>query len=287
MRREFRAALLLASMLAAGAVIVIPPAGAQDAAKAAPKAAPAGGGGGGAYPQRPPAPAEIVSRGQALYDAECGFCHGEDARGGDMGSNIIRSQHVLNDNNGERLLPVLRGQGVEGTMMPRFNFTDQQAADLAAFLHSFRVNGYDGSRMRPDTIVVGNAQDGQAYFERRCATCHSATDDLRGIAGRITDARTLQQRWLNPGGGGRGLQVRPATVTVTFENGQRLEGRLIRIDDFLVTLGLDDGRQRTIRRNGDTPRVELNDPYQPHKDLWAVYTDKNIHDLTAYLVTLK
>jgi mono/diheme cytochrome c family protein len=281
MNRRLRLVLLLAPVLAAGALVVMPQAGAQGPA---PKAAtPAVG----AYPQRPPAPPEAIARGRALYEAECAFCHGEDARGGDMGSNIIRSRHVLNDNNGERLLPILRGQGVEGTMMPRFNFSDQQAADLAAFLHSFRVNGYDGSRMRPETILVGNAQEGEAYFRQRCAACHSATGDLRGIASRITDPRTLQQRWLNPGGGGRGLQVRPATATVTLANGQRIEGALVRIDDFLVTIRLDDGRQRTIRRDGAVPRVELHDPYQPHKDLWPVYTDRDIHNVTAYLATLQ
>jgi mono/diheme cytochrome c family protein len=279
-----RNSVLLAALAAAGALLQLPHAGAQDATSGAPKAAPAGG---SAYPPRPPAPAEVLARGKALYEAECAFCHGEDARGGDMGSNILRSRHVLNDQNGERLLPVLRGEGLEGSMMPRFNFTAQQAAELAAYLHSFRVNGYDGSRMRPQTILVGDAAAGQAYFERRCAGCHSATGDLRGIASRIPDPRTLQQRWLNPGGGGRGLPVRPATVSVTLPSGQRIQGRLVRIDDFLVTLLLDDGRQRTIRRNGDVPRVEIHDPYQPHKDLWPVYTDADIHNVTAYLATLQ
>ncbi len=241
---------------------------------------------GGAYPQRPPATSEVLARGKKLFDAECGFCHGEDARGDDMGSNLIRSQIVLNDDKGERIAPVLRGQGVEGSMMPKFNFTEAQTADLAAFLHSFRVNGYDGSRLRPETIVVGDAQAGQAFFNQRCGSCHSATGDLKGIATRITDARTLQQRWLNPAGGGRGVKVRQPTVTVTA-NGQKTEGTLVRIDDFAVTLTTQDGRQRTFNRDGDTPKVEIRDPYQPHKDLYRVYIDKNIHDVTAYLVTLK
>lgn len=275
---------------AAAALLVFGPeqAGAQDKGKA-PAPAPLTAIG-GAYPQRPLAAPEIIDRGKALFEAECGFCHGEDARGGDMGSNLIRSQVVLNDDKGERLAPVLRGQGIEGTMMPKFNFTETQTADVAAFLHSFRVNGYDGSRMRPETIVVGDPQAGQMFFSQRCGSCHSATGDMKGIASRITDARTLQQRWLNPGGGGRGVQVRPVTVTVTA-NGQKTDGSLVRIDDFSVTLATQDGRQRTFERDGeregDVPRVELHDPYQPHKDLYRVYTDKNIHDVTAYLVTLK
>jgi len=292
-----RFSLILAAAVAAFVVIVAEPASAQNAGKNAPKAdakaapptpLPAGGAGGAAFPQRPLAPADVRARGEALYKSECSFCHGEDARGGDMGNNIIRSQIVLNDNNGERIAPVLtRGEGVEGTMMPKFSFNSTQIADLAGFLHSFRVNGYDGSRNRPETIVVGNAQAGQTYFTQRCASCHSVTGDLRGIATKITDPRTIQQRWINPSAGGRGVTTRPTTVTVTMANGQKVQGNLVRIDDFLVTLTLADGRQRTIRRDGDVPKVEIRDPYQPHKDLYPVYTDTNIHDVTAYLVTLK
>jgi mono/diheme cytochrome c family protein len=290
--------ILGAVPMCAAAVLVFSttPAGAQNAGKnknkdqdkakqAAPTQLPSGGAGGAAYPQRPRAAEEVIARGQKLYNAECAFCHGEDARGGETASNLIRSQVVLNDDKGERLGPVLR-QGVEGTNMPKYTFTDAQVSDIAAFLHSFRVNGYDGSRNRPETIVVGNARDGQAFFTQKCASCHSVTGDLKGIAARIDDPRTLQQRWLNPAGGGRGVTLKPTIVVVTQGN-QKTQGTLVRIDDFTVTLTLDDGRQRTFRRDGDVPKVEIQDPYGPHKALIPTYTDKNIHDVTAYLVTLK
>jgi hypothetical protein len=89
------------------------------------------------------------------------------------------------------------------------------------------------------------------------------------------------------GGGGEGLNVPPVTVTVTMPSGQKLQGRLERIDDFLVTLVDADGLSHTIRRDGDSPKVEIHDPLEPHKKLLGTYTDKDIHDLTAYLVTLK
>ncbi len=288
MKRIFLAA---AAMAAAVLVFSTSPAGALNAGKnknkdqEKAKQLPSGGAGGAAYPQRPRASEDVFERGKKLYDAECAFCHGEDARGGETASNLIRSQVVLNDDKGERIGPILR-QGVEGTNMPKYKFSDAQVSDIAAFLHSFRVNGYDGSRNRPETIVVGNARDGQAYFQQKCGSCHSATGDLKGVATRIEDPRTLQQRWLNPAGGGRGVTVKPTLVTVTQGN-QKTQGTLVRIDDFTVTLTLDDGRQRTFRRDGDVPKVEIQDPYAPHKVLIPTYTDKNIHDLTAYLVTLK
>jgi cytochrome c oxidase cbb3-type subunit 3 len=66
-----------------------------------------------------------------------------------------------------------------------------------------------------------------------------------------------------------------------------VEGSLVRIDDFLVTVELADGTQRTFRRNGDVPKVAIQDPLKFHRDMLSQYTDKDIHDVTAYLVTLK
>lgn len=235
----------------------------------------------GAYPPRLPAPQDVLDRGKTQYAMQCGLCHGEDARGGDGGPNLIRSEVVLNDDSGELIAPLLNGLPAEP--MHKFDFSSNEVSDIAAYLHSFRVNGYDISRLRPPTIVVGDAQAGRAFFAQRCAACHSATGDLRGIAGRISDPQTLQQRWLLPGG--RGAPA--ATVTVTPPNGPAVTGELERIDDFLVSLTLPDGTARTFRRTGNAPRVEIHDPLQPHKDLLSVYTDKNIHDVTAYLVTLK
>ncbi len=250
-------------------------------------AAPAGGGGfANAYPQRTPDPT-AVARGKKIYDVNCALCHGEDARGGDMGPNLIRGDVVLNDKDGDLIGKVLQsGRLPEG--MPKFDFTAAQTSDIAAFLHSFRVAGYDASRNRPPSVVVGDAKAGAAYFQAKCGSCHSTTGDLKGIGSRISDGRTLQQRWLMPAAGGRGGNTgAAATVSVTVPSGQRIEGRLVRIDDFVVTLTEGDGTQRTFRRDGDNPKVEIHDPLQAHKDLLRVYSDKDIHDVTAYLVTLK
>lgn len=241
------------------------------------------------YPVRPPGDPAAIERGKALYGVNCQFCHGADTRGGDGGPSLLRSGLVLEDQKGELMAPVIRG-GRPG--MPKFALTDEQIADVAAFVHTFRAAGYDESRVKPPSIVVGDAQKGEAYFKSTCASCHSATGDLRGIATRIADPRLLQQTWLLPGSGaGRGaappVTPKPATVTVTLASGEKVAGRLDRIDDFMVALTMADGMRRTFTTSGDTPRVEVHDPLQPHKDLLRTYADKNIHDVTAYLVTLK
>ena len=117
------------------------------------------------------------------------------------------------------------------------------------------------------------------------------TNDLEGTATRIPDPKTLQNTWV--AGGGRGRRSQAAnersipTVNVTLPSGESIEGQLVRIDDFLVTVKLADGTTRTFHREGDVPKVEVHDPMKTHRDLLAVYTDKDMHDVTAYLVTLK
>jgi cytochrome c oxidase cbb3-type subunit 3 len=261
----------------------------------APPAAPAGrrGGGGGAFPQHTPSDPAAVERGKALYGVHCNFCHGSDARGGEGGPNLLRSELVLNDKNGESIAVVVQNGKGE---MPKLNLSNEQVSDIAAYIHSFRVGGYDVSRMVPPSILVGDAVAGEATFKTKCASCHSPAGDLKGIASKFTDPKLLQNGFLMPGGGGRGgrggrggspFNVPPTTVTVTPASGEKVTGRLVRIDDFVVTLTDSDNTQRTFRRDGDVPKVEVHDPLQPHKALLPTYTDKQIHDLTSYLVTLK
>ena len=252
--------------------------------------------GAGQFPSRPPGDPATVARGQVSYKTNCAYCHGEDARGGENGgNNLLRSDYVMRDKAGEALEPLLKSSALNEH---KFAFTTAQVADIAAFIHEFKINSRDPGRMRPPTIVVGDAKAGQAYFQSKCASCHSVTGDLKGIATRIDDPRSLQQTWLmpvilggRPGGGmqtaSAGSKVPPVTVTVTQQNGEKVEGVLGRIDDFIVTLTQPDGTTRSVRRDGDTPKVEVHDPLKPHKALLPVYTDKDIHDVTAYLVTIK
>jgi len=256
-----------------------------------------------AFPSRPKADPANLARGKEIYKTNCAYCHGEDARGGESGgTNLLRSDILIKDKNGEVLGQFLLNPRETGHQAVRegvlkFSLTPDQASDVAAFIHDFRLSSRDAGRKRPKTIVVGDAKAGEQYFQEKCASCHSVTGDLQNIASRFPDAQTLQQTWLMPAVYGfRGFNppsvspethVPPITVSVTLPNGQKVDGRLGRIDDFIVTLTQSDGSARSFRRDGSVPEVELHDPMKPHHDLLPMYTDKDIHDVTAYLVTIK
>jgi mono/diheme cytochrome c family protein len=250
-----------------------------------------GGAGIGAYPARETGDPMAIERGRSIYSTNCAFCHGADTRGGASGPSLLRSAIVLDDKGGELIGPVVQA-GRPDRGMPKFPMSNDQIADLATFLHSFTVNGYDASRQRPPTIVVGNATAGAGVFKTKCASCHSTTGDLQGFATRVSDPRTLQQTWLMPGSTvGRGgspmpARARPPTVAVTLPSGQTFEGELERVDDFVVALKTADGGRRTFRTTDGT-KVAVKDPLVAHRELLPTYTDAEIHNVTAFLVTLK
>src|SRR5512132_3892533 len=125
-----------------------------------------------AYPERPPGDPAAVERGKALYSVNCQFCHGADTRGGDSGPSLLRSGIVLDDQHGELMGPIIQN-GRTDRGMPKFAFTNDQVADVAAFIHTFRAAGYDESREKPPSIVVGDAKAGESFFAAKCSSCHS------------------------------------------------------------------------------------------------------------------
>jgi cytochrome c oxidase cbb3-type subunit III len=250
----------------------------------------AGGGGGAAYPQHAQADPAQIARGKLLFGVNCTFCHGSDARGGEGGPNLIRSQLVMDDKAGELIATVvLVGRVDRG--MPKFDLTPESVSDIAAFIHSEYASGHDPVRMAPVSILVGDAKAGQEYFNGagKCGTCHSVTGDLAGI-GSKDDPKTLQNALVSGGAGGRGAAPTPATqssVKVTLPSGEVVSGKLDRIDDFDVSLVEANGTHRTFARNGNIPKVETTNPLQAHLDMLSKITDVQIHNLTAYLVTVK
>ena len=258
-----------------------------------------GGGGGrrGGFTQftRPVASQDVLARGKALYETNCASCHAADLRGG-KGTNLLRSGTALNDQHGELVAKAVAEH------QPKINLVETDAVAVAEFIHSILATG--GGQGSPPgrnpvgvqlNILVGDAKAGEAYFAQGCASCHSVTGDLKGYATKYPDPRALQNAWVAGAGannpfGGRGGGGAGNPVTVTMPDGKKLEGKLVRKDDFLVVLTLADGTRKSIARNGEVPKVEVKDPNEAHKKMVLALDDpenKNMHDVTAFLATLK
>src|SRR5881398_3791147 len=245
------------------------------------------------YPERPPAAPEEVARGQQLFQSNCSFCHGSDARGGETGPNLVRDQVVLADQHGELIAPVVQN-GIP-SRMPKLTLSATEIADIAAWLHSQPLS----DRGAPTTldILVGSAKEGETYFNGagHCTQCHSASGDLAAIGAKY-DPKTIQNLIVSGGGGrsfgrrsaGPAPAKRPATtVTVTLPSGQAVTGDLDHISAFVVALREPDGTYKSFARHDSIPKVVVTNPLQWHIDMLPQWRDSDIHNLTAYLVTLK
>lgn len=242
-----------------------------------------------------PADAAAVERGQQLLAKECGFCHGSNARGGSSGPDLTRSEIVQTDENGRQLAAFLRvGRPDKG--MPKFDLSDAQVSELAAFLHGAIYLNSNRRLYKILDILVGDPKAGEALFNGpgRCNSCHSPSADLKGVGAKYRDPAALQGRMLLPRGGAPGSPPMPAyrapnalKVTVTLP-GESVSGSLVRLTDFEVTLFEPASAQmRTWLRNGDTPRVVVSDPLQAHMDMLTKWTDPDMHNMTAFLASLK
>jgi hypothetical protein len=197
---------------------------------------------------------------------------------------------VLQDEGGKEFGAfLLKGRPEKG--MPAFSGMPQpQATDIATFLHAEVLAAMTQRRVEVN-IVTGDAKAGEAYFngEGKCRSCHSITSDLKGVGAKY-DPLVLQDKAMSPRGGvgfGGPAQGPPEMVTVTMPSGEAVEGTLLRLTLFDVTLRDARGVRHTYPRDGETPKVEVKDPLRGHFDTMLKITDQQMHDLTAYLVTLK
>jgi mono/diheme cytochrome c family protein len=283
MHRIYRLGLL--------AVLLLRPAAAAAQAPA-PPVVPIGPRPNAGPPDRPPVDRVAADRGRALYGVECITCHGSTARGTATAPSLIRSGVVLNDRYGSTLGPFFKSGHPMQSGGSSTALTTTQVVDLMHFLRQRINDTLRGSDVfTVQNILVGNAKAGESYFAGgdRCTTCHSATGDLAGIASRVPVPVDLQQRMLFPTRRS-GTPVAPSrseiTVTVATSAGAPVSGVWITEDDFYVTLLDKSGVRRVIRK---TPGVTVTavDPLQAHHELLDRVTDTQIHDLVAYLVTLK
>jgi cytochrome c oxidase cbb3-type subunit 3 len=211
-----------------------------------------------------------------------------------VGPNLVRAQVVLDDQHGELITPIVQ-DGIPARGMPKFALSAADIADIAAWLHNQPLSDR-GTPSRLD-ILVGNASEGEAYFSGagHCTQCHSVTGDLAGIGNRY-DPKAIQNLIVSGGGarfGRRSAGSEPSskpptpTVTVTLPSGQVVRGELDHISAFIVALRDSDGTYRSFARHGSIPKVVVTNPLQWHIDRLPKWRDADIHNLTAYLVTVK
>ena len=227
-------------------------------------------------------PAAQVESGQSLFLQNCAFCHGRDAGGGETGPDLTRSNLVGTDVKGDKIEPVVRnGRPERG--MPRFALPDSDIAALVAFIHTQKslADSHVGGRkgVDPEDLQTGNAAAGKQYFEGagNCSSCHSTTGDLAGIAKKY-QALKLEERMLYP-------HDATAEVTVTLPSGQSVTGKLAYHDEF--TVGLRDGSGWYHSWPVSDVKYSIKAPAEAHAELLGKYTDDDIHNLMAYLQTLK
>jgi cytochrome c oxidase cbb3-type subunit III len=224
--------------------------------------------------------------GQALFAARCGFCHGRDAAGGETGPDLMSSALVRDDVGGNKLIPVIRDGRVDAGM-PAFALGASDLTAIVEFIHDQhkKAEAQPGRRRGVvlEDLQTGNADAGKAYFNGAggCARCHKLEGDLAHVATRLQPLALLR-RMLFPT---RGERPNPATVSVTPARGATVTGRLVYRDEFTIALTDSAGWFRSFPI--DRVTVKVDDPLDAHRAQLAKYTDKDMHDVLAYLQMLR
>lgn len=231
--------------------------------------------------QQSETPDPAIERGQKQFVQACGFCHGPDATGA-RGPDLVRSLLVAHDVKGDLIGEVIR-QGRPDKGMPAMTLSEEQVSDIAAFLHARAAEAIRSNRLPSvypvERLLTGNVEAGKSFFNGAggCSKCHSPTGDLDKVASKYSPM-DLEAYMLYPEG-------RHATAVVTLPSGEQIKGPLSHIDDFEIALRDDSGWYRSFSR--ERVKVEIQDPLAAHRELLGKLTQADVHNLFAYLETLK
>ncbi|HKW31441.1 MAG TPA: c-type cytochrome [Candidatus Acidoferrum sp.] len=227
-----------------------------------------------------------IERGRKQFAESCGFCHGADATGA-RGPDLVRSPLVAHDVKGDQIGEVIRRGRPDKGMPPLANMTDEQIADIAAFLHARAKEGVESSGIPSsypvEKLLTGSAEAGKAFFDGAggCKNCHSPAGDLAGVAGKYSPIE-LEAHMLYPGHRKEGPR---STAVVTLPSGEQIKGQVVHADDFVIGLRDASGWYRSFSR--DRVKVEIQDRLAAHRGLLNKLTQTDVHNLFAYLASLK
>jgi len=223
-----------------------------------------------------------AARGAPLFQQNCAFCHGPQARGA-TGPNLITSGEVLDDDQGEHLVAFLKKGRPEKGMPAYAAMSDEQLRDIAEFLHLQVEEVANRGTYKVLNILVGDAANGRAYVEAHCMACHTE-ETFAHIASKFRAPDQLQRGWIWPA---RGADERLAiTATVKTPDGATVTGRVTQVSDFRITVVDSAGRTHVIDREAGVA-VEMRDPLAPHQQMIMTLGNDDMHNVTAYLETLK
>jgi cytochrome c oxidase cbb3-type subunit 3 len=232
-----------------------------------------------------PPDAQSVARGKTVFAKQCAACHAENAAGTSKGANLMRSTLVRHDADGSAVKAVIEAGKSHGSLKA-MQMSAADSNDVVAYIE-WAVQNYDRTSAGappqsypPSKLLVGSAEVGKAFFNGAggCTKCHSPAGDLAGIGSKYSPL-DLQSRFLMP------KTRRPLMATVSTAAGEKVSGRVLVLNNFDVSI--QDANGQTHKWPANSVKVETEDPLEAHRELLSKYTDADVHNMLAYLVTLK
>jgi len=248
---------------------------------------------------------EELAEGGRLFQSNCTGCHG--SAGDQVQGVALMSGKFRRATTDDEVAAIIR-KGVSGTAMQPFNFTEQQAAIIVAYLKSFAAKSTTNSNA--NASVLGNAARGKEVFEGKgnCLSCHRVAENgsrvgpdlsLIGLP-RLSGARfvgfgapppspptaaaiaaQLERDLLDPD-----ADISPAnrTFRAVLKDGSVVTGRLLNLDQFAVQLFDAKERLLTLQRADLREFGTLKSPMPSYRDKLS---PQELTDLVAYLASLK